>query len=406
MQDILKTCPRLYKVGGIGQVLQWDIDVIIAAGSPEASTVDAGLIVIKHGQVDGKIQRDAELVEFGKNIGKANETTPVQQALNQAESRWLKQHDSGYRESIEEAQKAAKASTKPMLAHKLSDKGHKLVKGRTYGSQAKLDGMRCIAHWVSAWPGTGPDLDIELLSRKGKVIESVPHINAELRAFLPKDAVWDGELYVHDMEFEKNQSICKRKAKNLHPEYASMQYHIFDRATPDIYADRITGVACALGEHPNCILHVVAWHTIIYKNEDQLVLLAEEYEGLGYEGLILRDLEDGYEHKRSIQLIKVKRFQDAEYLIKGTQEGKAGTDQEGLLIKFLIEYIKKDGTGVDTCEATLMGTESIRREMLTRREEYIGKWATVKYQELSKYGAPRFSKVKAIREMENLQPLY
>ncbi len=389
--------PTLYKIGGIGQTLQWDIDV------HEVADGTGALIIIDHGQVDGKIQVDKELITEGKNIGRANETTPWQQAVSQAESRWKKQWDGGYRETIDEAHDAAKASTKPMLAHKLVDKAHKLVPGRTYGSQAKLDGMRCIAHWV--------DGEVELLSRKGKLIESVPHINAELKKAMWKGDVWDGELYVHGMEFEEIMSICKRKVKNMHPGYLTMEFHVFDLVSDMDYLSRNEHVsmAIALQEGGPQWVHTVPWMPVTYENEDQLVDLAEKFEKLGYEGLILRDLGMPYEHKRSLQLIKVKRFIDAEYLIKGTEEGKRGTDQEGLLIKFDIVYTRKDkghGGELDSCDATLMGTEVVRREMLTRRDSYHGLYCTVKYQELSKKGAPRFAKVKAIRDMEDLQPVY
>ena len=97
MQNILKTCPTLFKIGGIGQVLQWDIDV------HEVADGTGALIIIDHGQRFGKLQQDRELVTEGKNLGRANETTAEQQALSQAESRWLKQKDNGYRETIEAA---------------------------------------------------------------------------------------------------------------------------------------------------------------------------------------------------------------------------------------------------------------------------------------------------------------
>lgn len=400
-----ETFPTLYKIGANGQILQWSVKVTPYV--PDSDPYPTyGEIVISHGQADGKIQTDTEMVTEGKNIGRANETSPWDQAVSQAESRWKKQLDNAYRETICEAKKAASASTKPMLAHKLVDKAHKLVVGKAYGEQPKLDGMRCIAF-------KSPNGEIKLVSRKGKPIESVPHIVAELHAWMSHGDVWDGELYVHGMDFEKNQSICKRKAKNLHPEYASMQYHVFDTISDDWFPTRWLNVSRVLaGRCPGDeMIQVVPWRLVTYENEDQLVALADRYASEGYEGLILRDLETGYEHKLSIQLIKVKRFHDAEFKIVGTEAGKPGTKDEDLLIKFIIEHpeiVKKKETGRTlTCEATLMGTREKRQEMLTRREEYVGQWCTVVFQELStKCGAPRFAKVKAIREMEALCPAY
>lgn len=397
--------PRLYKIGRNDAILQWDVRVerYVPDSDPYPTW---GEIVIEHGQVDGEIQTAKEMVSEGKNVGRANETTPLGQACLQAESRWKKQLDKGYRTTIEEARKALSSRIVPMLAEKLSDKAHKLVPGKRYARQPKLDGMRCVAERTEE--------GVNLWTRKGKPIESVPHIVEELTNILTPGQIWDGELYVHGMEFEKIMSIARRKAKNMHPEYLSMQFHIFDVVDEEKpFEARLDDLgileAYLEGSYGGSALRIVKTTFFTYEGEEQLLPLADLYAEEGYEGLIMRDLEMGYEHNRSIQLIKVKRFQDAEFRIVGTQPGKKGTADADLLVKFDVEYtrIDKNHVGeIDTCEATLMGTKEARHEMLTRRDEYIGKHATIVFQELSKKGALRFAKVKAIRELdENLCPI-
>ena len=53
-------------------------------------------LYIMHGAENGKMQAKCEIVQ-GKNIGRSNETSPEQQAELEAESRYKKQLDKGYR---------------------------------------------------------------------------------------------------------------------------------------------------------------------------------------------------------------------------------------------------------------------------------------------------------------------
>jgi hypothetical protein len=99
------------------------------------------------GQVGGKIQESHEIVNEGKNIGKKNETTVLQQALLQAEADWKDKLKKGYVESIEDAQQGKlnaiiEGGIQPMLAHKFSEQGHKIKYPAL--CQPKLDG--CVSN--------------------------------------------------------------------------------------------------------------------------------------------------------------------------------------------------------------------------------------------------------------------
>jgi len=125
----------------------------------------------------------------------------------------------------------------------------------------------------------------------------------------------------------------------------------------------------------------------------------ERYEKAGYEGIIIRRLDLPYEHKRSVQLIKLKTFHDEEFEIIGTETGTPGTDKDGLLVNFVCVAI---GTEVTEFKAPLCGSEQLLREMWERRETYVGELATCKFQEKTKYGVPRFPKCKGVRGREDL----
>ena len=96
-------------------------------------------LYIMHGAENGKMQAKCEIVQ-GKNIGRANETTPEQQAELEAESRYKKQLDKGYRSTKEEL---VELPLLPMLAADYLKQGHR-IKYPCFGSP-KMDGVRCLA---------------------------------------------------------------------------------------------------------------------------------------------------------------------------------------------------------------------------------------------------------------------
>lgn len=154
------------------------------------------MLCIEHGSENGKMQTKCENIQ-GKNIGRANETTPEKQAELEAESRWRKQIDKGYRETKEELEELPLL---PMLAADYLKQGHR-IKYPCYAS-AKLDGVRCLA--------IRHHNEVQLKSRGGKDY-SVPHIQQELMYAMQPGDVWDHVANTHfdvcygDFEERKRQ---------------------------------------------------------------------------------------------------------------------------------------------------------------------------------------------------------
>ena len=101
---------------------------------------------VTHGLVGGKLQTKARPI-VGKNIGRANETTPKQQAEKEAEAKWNKQYDKGYRIRVEEL------GDIPIRAMKLqtyyNDNGKKVTDNRHHINwpalvQPKLNGIKSL----------------------------------------------------------------------------------------------------------------------------------------------------------------------------------------------------------------------------------------------------------------------
>jgi ATP-dependent DNA ligase len=137
--------------------------------------------------LDGEMQVSVKKAQ-AKNVGKSNETSAIQQAEIEAEALYVFKRDRKYFETKEEAEKGVVIL--PMLAKEIDKK--KIIYPCLV--QPKLDGVRCLAYWEND--------KIKLLSRGGKEWTVPNHINFQLESLLPKDCMFDGELYVHGKNFD------------------------------------------------------------------------------------------------------------------------------------------------------------------------------------------------------------
>ena len=123
--------PTLYHKGKGGAMYQWTI------------WTDGDTIYTEHGQVGGSLMRTPGIVCVSKNVGRANETTPKQQAEAEAKAMWIYKVERKYSETQADAEEEVFL---PMLAH---DYKKKKGKGITFPCdvQPKLDGVRAMAFW-------------------------------------------------------------------------------------------------------------------------------------------------------------------------------------------------------------------------------------------------------------------
>ena len=144
MQEVV-VFPTLYGKTSTGKTKVWYARVL---SNPEGH----GISEIKHGQLDGKLQTAEKIVEVGKNIGKKNETTPVEQCISEVKRKWTdKKEKEGYTEDdVSESSSPKATSTSfsviyPMLAHKYDAKKPK-KNDIVFPCfvQPKLDGLRCL----------------------------------------------------------------------------------------------------------------------------------------------------------------------------------------------------------------------------------------------------------------------
>jgi ATP-dependent DNA ligase len=365
----MKSFPKLYKKTTTGAIQEWQVRVEELDGIPT--------IINNYGQVDGKIQESKEQVLEGKNTGRANATTALEQAEAQAKSRWEKQLKRGYVETIEDAQAGKinaiiEGGIFPMLAHKFSEQGHKIKYPAL--CQPKLDGNRCIYQKINEFGS--------LWSRTRKSINSVPHIiNAIDNAI--KINYLDGELYCHDYrsKFEELTSFIRQEEPKKGCDV--VEYHVYDiPGTNLINAERNEMLQSYKPLFEGTPIHIVETHII--NSENELMETFEHFLADGYEGCMVRNMDGLYVNKRSYDLLKVKIMMDDEFEIVDVEEGK------GTLTGHAGSFVCKTKEG-NIFKVKMEGSFSMLKEYLNNFEIYRGKMLTVRFQDYTgKNNVPRF----------------
>ena len=388
-----------------GKIKSWSIRVLERGGT--------GVIETTYGYVDGKKQVNEKVISVGKNIGKKNETTPLQQAVSEATATWIKKKESGYTPivvstttvsditngvntvSIDDTDDDVdidndvdnggrgkgidKDVPSPMLAHDFLKRG-KSIKFPCY-AQRKYDGTRCVA--IS---GKG------LFSRNKKRYPHLDHIVAEINK-LPSTIILDGELYSDTLTFQEIVGIVKRetlRATGDEEKQLQIKLHVYDIINKAPYEDRYANLQILFNKYK--FKHLVLVKSDVCKSEEEIKELHALYVQEGYEGLMLRNKTGLYKNSRAVDLQKYKEFFDGEFKIVAYKEGTAA--ETGCVI-----WVCEAENGLQfACRPR--GTREEREVLYSDGDKYIGKMLSVRYQEMTDSQVPRFPVGIAIRDYE------
>jgi DNA ligase-1 len=251
----------------------------------------------------------------------------------------------------------------PMLANKWEDR-EKYISEPFY-VQPKLDGVRLLVSKSGCF------------SRTGKPVPGVEYLAEKLG-----DTEWlDGECYAPGMTFEDLTSAFKMDPKSL--EFHGFDY--FDTERPDLpFAER---QRILKDKTPTVV------DTFLVPKKSQMSKYHQQFVEQGHEGIMIREATSTYEiGKRSNYLLKFKEFQTEEYEIVGAKTGH-GRDADAVV------WVCKTASGH---EFTVKpeGTIKERERYYSQRDQYIGKQLTVRFQNLTALGVPRFPVGVAIRDYE------
>lgn len=336
--------PKLYKINKTGTIQEFSI-----------STIDSKVIVT-WGVLGGKMQTK-ETVCSSCNIGKSNQTSPHEQALLEAQSKWDKKLKSGYTQD-------SSAVAPPRLPMKV----------KSYPDQIKNVLFPCIS--TPKLNGINGLFILEqstlsLYSRGGNHYPVPPHLIPWVEAVMLQlnTTELNGELYIPDTPLQDIQSAVT-KPNPLSP---LLQFHIFDlpahkapfiarytlmTSLPELsFIKPVRGVVC---------------HSHDDINAHYDLCMIEDYEGTvikNYSGLYTY----GY---RSSDQFKYKKTIDSEFLVLDYD-----LDKNGHPI-----YICQVGTS--SFRVKRKGTNSERLHDASIADSNIGKWLTVFYECLSKDKVP------------------
>jgi DNA ligase-1 len=448
--SVVHSFPKLYAIDKNGKIKVWTAAVLQPA---DKNAVAAGYATarITHGYIDGKQQVSLRDYNVGKNIGRSNETTPLQQCIAETRRKWTDKKEkeahtetkpadygegygdiSGNNYNDDDDSDCDASDTGPflpMLAQTFNpadaataSKKKKVITFPCF-VQPKLDGLRCVSYATRSVPGGGNDTApaVALQSRTGAFFTGLPHIAAALRPYLLQhpSVVIDGELYTDQMPFEELAGLIKKKkiTDSDVERLKKVKYHvydIYDRVQHDMpYSERM-GVLASAVRRCGCVANdtfhsggMSANHRVLRSATDTAAVvvlvrtekvaalgdfrrLFAEFVEAGYEGIMLRNAAGVYRaNYRSNDLQKYKEFMEDEYRIIDFKEGE-GRDAGAVI------WVCETADGKEFTVRP-RGTMEQRREWFSAGASYIGKNLTVVYQELTEDGKPRFPVGKAVR---------
>lgn len=348
---------KLYKKDSKDNIRFWQVEV------------DGAEIIQTSGIVGTDSPVEHRKTATSKNVGRANETTPHEQAVSEAESKYKEKKRKGYFETKEQAE--TKTVIKPMLAKKYEDHEKKIDwsnKTSPVYVQPKLDGMRCLIIIEGE--------DIRLMSRGGKEITTMDHIKAVVD-FINQPVILDGELYAHGKTFQENMKLIKKYREGKSEQVSLTAYDIVSKAD---YSYRYHLLSNIVKKADTSYLKLIR-NELISSPEEMKKFHAEFLSG-GYEGSMIRYGGAGYKiGGRSANLLKYKQFQDETYEVTAILPSEARPDH-GIVV-----CITPEGK---MFKASLKGSHDERKELLSNEQEYVGETAEIRFFEKTDDGLPRF----------------
>jgi len=390
--ELIKKGVTLYRSDSTGRPRSWEVRV--------EKTSNGFDIVTLAGLIDGeKVEARVPITE-GKNIGKKNETSPEEQATAEAVSRIKAKLKEGYTNDIDNAgTKGVKGSgiPSPMLAQTYDpaekQSGSKGLKrlglvGKPVAAQPKLDGVRRLIN-------INPQ-GVTMWTRSGDKSDTLPHIAKEVfdtytRLGLTQDVWLDGEAYTAELTFNRINGLTRKeskKSKDLE-DLNLIKFHCYDTIMDAGYKTRNAFIQ----QFKSPLVEIVET-TFLNADEAELQKMLIDKIDKGFEGLIVRTLETGYESKRSNQLLKYKTFEDAEFKVVGFMESTTPGVIGAMWVEMDIPAEDENGDPILMFKATPKCSLDEKKEIWKNQKSWLGEMVTVNFFGRSEYGVPRFGRVK------------
>lgn len=279
----------------------------------------------------------------------------------------------------------------PMLAKVLKD--NKPFDKRRYLGQYKINGVRCIVGAIKTNDMFNP-IRLTYRSREGTdwtpkltwmddII--LPAISDDLLdAMLEEGACLDGELYIPGYKVNDINSFVKNEKL---PQHFLLQYWCYDIAIDNMSyearrkfkMDNISRLCYTFDtyeQHLNNKSKLILLPDVVISDINDATRFRDKFIGLGFEGLIIRDVDSAYQFgSRNLAMLKYKRVDDAKFKIVDVVPEGVRTN--------LCKLVLKNDINDEHFECTVNFDHSRQEYILKNKEKYIGKYAFVEYRERS-----------------------
>ncbi len=186
----------------------------------------------------------------------------------------------------------------------------------TWLASRKLDGVRCLTK--VDYQG-----NVECYSRQGNEFETLDVVRDAVKKLGVVGVVFDGEICLMDEDGNEDFQGIMKQIKRKNHTITNPKYVMFDYLTLKEFdaKESETKLTLRIARFAKHILHlendsclsVLDQHVV--SGDDHFAKLKADAEKDGHEGVMLRK-DVGYEGKRSQNLLKVKKFFDAEYKVE------------------------------------------------------------------------------------------
>ena len=194
-----------------------------------------------------------------------------------------------------------------------SDKIQNLLEQNEYLIMRKLDGVRCICRKENGI--------ITYRSREGREYTQLDRITEAITDAMPDNTVFDGEICVLESSGKENfkEAVSQIRRKNFTMQNPHFKVFDFMSTTefdagrsPTNFTKRLSNAVDILGANKAHYFSVIQAVRYSRQNLEKALSVADRN---GWEGLMLR-ANAGYRAGRSTDMLKVKKFVDAEYTIE------------------------------------------------------------------------------------------
>lgn len=275
------------------------------------------------------------------------------------------------------------------LAHNLDKTKNVNPIDGTYFASRKLDGCRTICK-VNNYYNNGTLIqDVTFLSRSGKEFTTLSNLIEPIKSFIKEEGEWvlDGECCIMDGENE-NFNLLMREVTRKNHTIENPRYNIFDILTLNEFNGLSISSNFETRYNKLKMLYTQCKSPSLSILNQERITTQEDFDRwTGYvdknqwEGFMLRK-DAPYKSGRSKDLLKVKKFLDAEYIIEDVITGKVSYNENGTKEYDAVTALIIDHKGTKVQVGSGLSKEQ-RLNWYDNPQDIIGKTATIQYFEES-----------------------